>query len=122
YLLMRSLPAAQQPLLARLFFVWVSVFNLFATTVFWAFMTDLFTPEQGKRLFGFIAVGGSLGGILGPIITASLVHRVSTGVLLLICAGMLEIAAQSVRFFPAEFRRDDAKANDETAAAEKPIG
>src|SRR5213079_1338965 len=120
YLLMRSLPAAQQPLLARLFFVWVSVFNLFATTVFWAFMTDLFTPEQGKRLFGFIAVGGSLGGILGPIITASLVHRVSTGVLLLICAAMLEIAAQSVRFFPAEFRSGDSKSRDDTA--EKPIG
>jgi AAA family ATP:ADP antiporter len=101
YLLMRTLPTAQQPLLARFFFVWVSVFNLFATTVFWAFMTDLFTAEQGKRLFGFIAVGGSLGGILGPIITASLVHRVTTGVFLLICAVMLEIAAQSVRFFPS---------------------
>ena len=49
------------------FFVWVSVFNLFATTVFWAFMTDLFTTEQGKRLFGFIAVGGSLGGIVGRL-------------------------------------------------------
>src|SRR6059058_4130630 len=120
YLLMRALPAAQQPLLARCFFVWVSVFNLFATTVFWAFMTDLFTPEQGKRLFGFIAVGGSLGGILGPIITASLVHRVTTGVFLLICAAMLEIAAQCVRFFPAEFRTQDR--HDESANAEKPIG
>src|SRR5438552_6544794 len=84
-------------------------------------MTDLFTTEQGKRLFGFIAVGGSLGGIFGPIITASLVHHVSTGVLLLICAGMLEIAAQSVRFFPAEFRRDDPRSG-ENASAEKPIG
>jgi AAA family ATP:ADP antiporter len=85
----------------------------------------LFTNEQGKRLFGFIAVGGSLGGILGPIITTSLVHHVSTGVLLLICAGMLEIAAQSVRFFPAEFRRYDSKPPGqpgESATAEKPIG
>src|SRR3954469_5347548 len=123
YLLMRTLPAAQQPLLARCFFVWVSVFNLFATTVFWAFMTDLFTTEQGKRLFGFIAVGGSLGGILGPIITTSLVHHVTTGVFLLICAVMLEIAAQSVRFFPAEFRSHDSKsAENEAATAEKPIG
>jgi AAA family ATP:ADP antiporter len=96
------------------------VFNLFATAVFWSFMTDLFTTEQGKRLFGFIAVGGSLGGMLGPIITASLVHYVSTGVLLLICAGMLEIAAQSVRFFPAEFRAQDQ--HGEAAMAEKPIG
>src|SRR5438067_4498020 len=123
FVLMRYVPPGKQPWVDGCFFVWVSVFNLFATAVFWGFMTDLFTTEQGKRLFGFIAVGGSLGGILGPIITASLVHYVSTGILLLICAGMLEIAAQSVRFFPAEFRRDDARsAQDDTVTAEKAIG
>jgi AAA family ATP:ADP antiporter len=120
FVLMHYVPPGKQPWVDGCFFVWVSVFNLFATAVFWGFMTDLFTTEQGKRLFGFIAVGGSLGGILGPIITASLVHRVSTGVLLLICAGMLEIAAQSVRFFPAEFRGDHPKSTGDTA--EKPIG
>src|SRR5437899_101796 len=122
FFLMRIAPPGKQPWVDGCFFVWVSVFNLFATAVFWGFMTDLFTTEQGKRLFGFIAVGGSLGGILGPIITASLVHYVSTGILLLICAGMLEIAAQSVRFFPAEFRRDDSRSSEDAASAEKPIG
>jgi AAA family ATP:ADP antiporter len=117
---MQSLPRGKQPWVDGCFFVWVSVFNLFATAVFWGFMTDLFTNEQGKRLFGFIAVGGSLGGMLGPIITTSLVHRVSTGVLLLTCACMLEIAAQSVRFFPAEFRGGHSKSSAD--AAEKPIG
>src|SRR5216110_693453 len=121
FVLMQFAPPGKRPWVDISFFVWVSVFNLFATAVFWGFMTDLFTTEQGKRLFGFIAVGGSLGGILGPIITASLVHYISTGFLLLICAAMLEVAAQSVRLFPAEFRRDDSKsAQDE--AAEKPIG
>lgn len=120
FALMQYMPPGKQPWVDGCFFVWVSVFNLFATAVFWGFMTDLFTNEQGKRLFGFLAVGGSLGGMLGPIITASLVHYVSTGFLLLICAGMLEIAAQSVRFFPAEFRRDDSKSLSD--AAEKPIG
>src|SRR5437762_5167898 len=120
FFLMRMAPPGKQPWVDGCFFVWVSVFNLFATAVFWSFMTDLFTTEQGKRLFGFIAVGGSLGGMLGPIITASLVRHVSTGVLLLICAGMLEIAAQSVRFFPAEFRTEDR--HGEAAAAEQPIG
>ena len=120
FVLMRFVPPSKQPWIDGCFFVWVSVFNLFATAVFWGFMTDVFTTEQGKRLFGFIAVGGSLGGILGPIITASLVHRVSTGMLLLICAAMLEIAAQSVRFFPSEFRHDSKSAED--GAAEKPIG
>jgi len=119
YVLMRYMPAGKQPWVDGCFFVWVSVFNLFATAVFWGFMTDLFTTEQGKRLFGFIAVGGSLGGILGPIITASLVHRVSTGLLLLVCAVMLEVAAQSVRFFPAEFREEHSGTD---AGAEQPIG
>jgi ATP:ADP antiporter, AAA family len=122
FVLMRYVPPGKQPWVDGCFFVWVSVFNLFATAVFWGFMTDLFTTEQGKRLFGFIAVGGSLGGILGPIITTSLVHYVSTGVLLLICAAMLEIAAQTVRFFPAQFRRNDSKSIGDTGAAEKPIG
>src|SRR3954468_23971923 len=47
-----------KPLVARVFFVWISVFNLFAVSVFWSFMADLFASEQGKRLFGFIAAGG----------------------------------------------------------------
>src|SRR5215469_13111355 len=119
FVLMQFTPPGKKPWVDGCFFVWVSVFNLFATAVFWGFMTDIFTTEQGKRLFGFIAVGGSLGGILGPIITTSLIRYVSTGVLLLICAGMLEIAAQCVRFFPAEFRRRDPRLGED---AEKPIG
>src|SRR6266436_6872495 len=115
FVLMRFMPLGKQRWVDISFFVWVSVFNLFATAVFWSFMTDLFTTEQGKRLFGFIAVGGSLGGILGPIITASLVHRVTTGVFLLICAAMLEIAAQCVRFFPSNFT-----AQDQQPSSEKP--
>src|SRR5690242_20369453 len=119
FVLMQFAPPGKQPWIDGSFFVWVSVFNLFATAVFWGFMTDLFTTEQGKRLFGFIAVGGSLGGILGPIVTASLVHRVSTGILLLISAAMLEVAAQCVRFFPTDFRTQDRDTPDD---AEKPIG
>ena len=80
FLLMRWMPAAQErSVLAPLSFFWVSVFNLFTTTMFWAFMADLFTPEQGKRLFGFIAVGGSIGGIAGGFVTSSLAGKLSTG-------------------------------------------
>ncbi len=55
---------------ARVFFVWLSVFNLFVVSVFWSFMADLFTPEQGTRIFGVIAAGGSTGAIVGPLLTA----------------------------------------------------
>ena len=54
---------------ARVFFVWISVFNLFAVSVFWSFMADLFAAAQGKRLFGFIAAGGSAGVLAGPALT-----------------------------------------------------
>src|SRR5437867_7015821 len=117
FVLMQYMPPGNRPWVDGCFFVWVSVFNLFATAVFWGFMTDLFTTEQGKRLFGFIAVGGSLGGIAGPIITTSLVRHVSTGVLLLISALLLEIAAECVRFFPSNFGTQDKR-----QIAEKPMG
>ncbi len=45
-----------------MFFVWVSVFNLFVISVFWSFMADLFDTDQGKRLFAFITAGASVGG------------------------------------------------------------
>ncbi|UQA59425.1 NTP/NDP exchange transporter [Polyangium aurulentum] len=59
----------------KVFFVWTSVYNLFVVSVFWSFMADVFTNEQGKRLFGAIAAGGSLGGIVGPEITELLAPR-----------------------------------------------
>ena len=82
---------------ARTFFVWVSVFNLFAVSVFWSFMADLFTSEQGKRLFAYIAAGGSAGALTGPFITVALVERLGTANLLLIAALFLEIAVLCVR-------------------------
>jgi AAA family ATP:ADP antiporter len=119
FVLMRTLPPAQNVWLGRAFFIWVSVFNLFVVTVFWAFMTDLFNSDQGKRLFGFISVGGTLGAIVGAAMTGVLVKKIGTVNLLLISAVMLEIAAQCVRFFPAEVQhRQDL----EPAGAEKPIG
>src|SRR6201987_2148 len=106
FLLMRIMPAAEgRAVLAPIFFIWVSVFNLFATTMFWSFMADVFTPEQGKRLFGFIAVGGTIGGIVGGFVTSSLVGKLSTGLFLLIKALMLEIAAQCVLCLPADVRK-----------------
>src|SRR5262245_9098962 len=57
---------------ARTYFVWISVFNLFAVSVFWSFMADLYASGQGKRLFGFIAAGGSMGALLGPALTIGL--------------------------------------------------
>ena len=113
--LMRILTPAQQAWLGRTFFVWLSVANLFVVTVFWAFMTDLFSNEQGKRLFGFISIGGSLGAIIGGSITAWLVKPIGAANLLLVSGVMFEVAAQSVRFFPADFARGQQTSQDRRA-------
>ena len=77
---------------ARVFFVWISVFVLFAVSVFWSFMADLFSSEQGKRLYGFIAAGGSAGALAGPVLTIGLAGVLGP-VNLLIVAGLLLEAA-----------------------------
>ncbi|HEX8009677.1 MAG TPA: MFS transporter [Casimicrobiaceae bacterium] len=77
---------------ARVFFVWVSVFNLFAVTVFWSFMADVFTSEQGKRLFGFIGAGGTAGALLGPVITIGLSVPLGPTNLLIAAVVLLEMA------------------------------
>jgi len=73
------------------FFIWVAVFNLFAVSVFWSYMADVFRNEDARRLYGYIGVGGTLGGFLGPIITRSLVNQVGVANLLLVSASFLTL-------------------------------
>jgi len=73
------------------FYVWVSVFSLFNLSVFWSFMTDVFNKAQARRLFGVIAAGTTVGAIVGPIITATLVDDLGADGLLLISAGLLTV-------------------------------
>src|SRR5437588_2718779 len=89
--------AAQTVWIGRFFFIWVSVYNLFVVSIFWQMNVDLFSPEQGKRLFGFIAAGATLGAICGSAATASLARYVSPIVLLLGAAVLLEVAVFAVR-------------------------
>jgi AAA family ATP:ADP antiporter len=72
------------------FYVWISVINLMLVSVFWSFLLEMFSGEQAKRLFGFIAAGGTLGALVGPL-TARLTVDVigNSGVLYLGTAGFL---------------------------------
>jgi AAA family ATP:ADP antiporter len=74
------------------FFVWITVFSLFAVSVFWSFMADLYGSEQGKRLYGFIAAGGSAGALLGPLATVFLVKAIGPVNLLVVAALLIEAA------------------------------
>lgn len=120
----------------RAFFIWTSVFNLFVVSVFWALLVDLFSAEQGKRLFGFVAAGASLGAICGSAVTAGLAAAVSPALLLLAAALLLEAAVFCVRRLArlssalsrpqvaggAEAERDLKERRDEQRGAESPLG
>lgn len=102
---------------ARVFFVWVSVFNLFAVAVFWSFMADLFDSAQGKRLFGFIGAGGTAGALLGPALTIALAGPLGPANLLLVALALLEGAVLCV------LRLDrTARAGAGVCREERPIG
>ena len=85
------------PAVARAFFVWVSVFNLFVVSLFWSLMADLFRPEQAARVFGFISAGGSCGALAGPTLTALLAAPLGPANLLLVSCFFLGCALACVR-------------------------
>jgi len=91
------LPADARPWIDRVFYVWTSVFALFVVTVFWGFVNDCFDNAQGRRLFSFIAVGSSLGGIAGSSVTAGIAEAVPTFGLLLVACVPLEAASWCVK-------------------------
>ena len=78
-------------LIDKIFYIWVSVFSLFHVSVFWSFMSDLFSKEQAGRLFAVIAAGASAGALVGPLIPTLFAQVVGTDVLMLIAAITLMI-------------------------------
>jgi ATP:ADP antiporter, AAA family len=97
FILFKSTSGLESIWVGRIFYIWTAVFNLFVVSVFWAFMADVFTRNQGKRLFGFISAGGTLGGIAGAALTTFLVEHLGTNYLLWISIVLLEVAVLSVR-------------------------
>ena len=97
FVLFRTVSPEAYVWVGRVFFNWISVFNLFVVSVFWAFMTDIFHSDQGKRLFGFIGVGGTVGAIVGSSLTAVLAQGLGPINLLLLSALFLELALRCAR-------------------------
>jgi AAA family ATP:ADP antiporter len=88
---------AQNVWVGRAFFIWLSVFNLFVVSVFWATMVDVFDSEQGKRLFGLLAAGATVGAIAGSALTASLVKQIGATNLFFASIMLLEVAVFAVK-------------------------
>lgn len=81
----------------RVFFVWISIYNLFIVTIFWSVLVDRFSSEQGRRLFGFVAAGGTLGTFIGPLLAATMAVHLGPIALTLGAALLLEIAVRCHR-------------------------
>lgn len=111
-------PPAWEPYLGPTFWILVSIYSLFIPSVFWGFMADTFQPEQGKRLFGIISVGGTLGALFGAFLTSRIAEHVGTPVLMVLSVLLLECAVRTVGRFPPSFRTE-TRARDE---ARQPVG
>ena len=103
------------------FFIWLSVFNLFVVSVFWSFMADLWSEDQARRVFGFIAAGGSAGALVGPALTGALARFMRPadllGVAAVLLAGALVCIARLRRWTLGDAaRRRDAPARPHEAA------
>lgn len=108
--------------IGRVFFVWISIFNLFVVSVFWSFMADIYSREQGRRLFGLISAGGSLGALLGPFATRALVTPLGFHNLLPIAATLLLISVFCISRLRRWVEREHGDEVVETAASQKPLG
>ena len=103
---------------ARVFYVWLSVYNLFVVSIFWSFMADVFASAQSKRLFGFIAAGGTLGMLVGPFLVGRLAKPLGPVNLILFSVVLLEVSAYCVR----QLSRWAHDVQHQPPAAEGPVG
>ena len=128
YVLLVFSPTHVGQISGQVFYVWFSVFNLFATMLFWALMTDSFTKDQSERLFGAISLGGTLGAMFGPWLASQLAKPYGTATLLLVAAGFLVLATLCAwwmstlcRSFPLGDKEVDSEASTKQEV-EHPIG
>ena len=107
----------------RIFWVWTSVFNLFVVSIFWSLMADLFRPAQASRLFGFVAVGGTIGAAVGSTTTAFLASRITPTHLLLVSAVLLVLAMLAARQLASSASgAEEQEPIGSDSAANEPVG
>ncbi|MFT3905397.1 MAG: Npt1/Npt2 family nucleotide transporter [Steroidobacteraceae bacterium] len=105
YFLFQSVEENQDRWVAATFYVWISTFNILIISVFWTFMADIFSRDQAKRLFGFVAAGGTIGGIVGPLVVSTLAKSLGTDNLMLISAAGFAVTAALVMLLTREKQR-----------------
>src|SRR6185503_13912158 len=115
YVVLRFVAAGEGSTVAlwmgRVFYVWITVYALFNTSIFWTLMADSWRSEQAKRVFGFIGVGGTAGSIIGSAATASLAPFVGAVNMLLVSAVLIELAVLTITVFKLESTAHDVRPN-----------
>lgn len=102
------------------FFVWISVFNLFAVSVFWSFMADVFDDAHAKQVYGYIGAGGTIGALVGPGITQLLAERLGVANLMLVSIAFLGISLFCIyKLRPWAVKRERARGEE---SGEKAMG
>ncbi|MEE4163918.1 MAG: MFS transporter [Woeseiaceae bacterium] len=108
--------------LGRVFFVWLSVFNLFVVSVFWSFMADIWDREQGRRLFGLISAGGSIGALIGGAVTSLIVADFGFANLFPISAALLAVAVLCIQQLKHWVENEHVDDVEDSAASHEPLG
>ena len=108
--------------LGRAFFVWLSVFNLYVVSVFWSFMADIYTRDQGRRLFGVITAGGSIGALIGAAVTSTFVVQIGFQNLFPIAAIVLAFAVICITQLRKWVAQEHETDIGETVETDKPLG
>jgi AAA family ATP:ADP antiporter len=106
--------------LGVVFFLWVGIFNLFIIAQFWSFANDIYTEDQGKRLFAIVAFGGSFGAILGPKLASTLFEPFGPYLLMLVTAGLLGVCLIFPNVVNA-MERSDARVGKKASDAAEPL-
>ncbi|TKR33856.1 MFS transporter [Luteimonas gilva] len=107
--------------MARTFYIWISVFNMIAISVAWSVLVDLFAVSQAKRLFGLMAAGASLGGLVGPLLALLLVEPIGHAGLLFLSAVFL-LGAAGAAHWAQRWRDARPLTADETLQRQRPLG
>ena len=89
------------------FFIWVAVFNLFAVSVFWSFMADVFSDIEARAVYGYIGAGGTLGGLTGPWLTRTLVVDLGVANMMLVSVAFLALCLWCIVMLGSHARRSE---------------
>jgi len=105
--------------LGIVFFLWIGIFNLMIVAQFWSFANDIYTKDQGERLFAIVGFGASLGAVFGSRFVDRFINLLGVYELMLVGAGLLVVEVVLTNYVD---RRESARKPQRVAVAPEPSG